>query len=267
MAVAGELESRHRLRLREPPSTPMDAISSPANNTHEEDEDVVADHRTHHRRASRRAIRAIHHEEDDAHIPDLLRSQADVDHSGHTRRVFLARHQQIQLNPAPIVAHFRSKPSHLSIHIFMDHSTDFNPRMGHHSSGTERFLPELIRPSNLPKLAVFVSIISKAWISRSRPFIDAAHGPLHSMHSPPAVERPSLPPPRPRPRPSLPPPRPRRLPSRRPCVCLHRLSHRLPAARRSLPLHRHHLPAARTVHQLSRLHDLSRQQPGKHASG
>ncbi|KAL5994343.1 hypothetical protein ACLOJK_024392 [Asimina triloba] len=57
---------------------------------------------THHRRVSRRTIRAIHHEEDDAHIPDLLRAQTDADHSGHTRRVFLARHQQLQFNPAPI---------------------------------------------------------------------------------------------------------------------------------------------------------------------
>ncbi|KAL5994292.1 hypothetical protein ACLOJK_035164, partial [Asimina triloba] len=59
--------------------------------------------------------------------------------------------------------------------------------MGHHSSGTEHFLPELIWPSNLPKLAVFVSIISKAWISRSRLFIDAAHAHLlpkeHHAHA------------------------------------------------------------------------------------
>ncbi|KAL6000385.1 hypothetical protein ACLOJK_024080 [Asimina triloba] len=150
--------------------------------------------------------------------------------------------------------------------------------MGHHSSGTERFFSEIIRPSNLPKLAVFFSVFNEAWISGSRPFIDAAHGPLYHLSQRPRPSsprprpssprpRPSSPRSRPRPRPSLPPPRPRRLPSRRPRVWLHRLSHRLPAARRSLPLHCHHLPAARTVHQRSRLHDLSRQQPGKHASG
>ncbi|KAL6008661.1 hypothetical protein ACLOJK_034176 [Asimina triloba] len=90
-----------------PPSVHLVA----GHNVHEEEDKVTSPAgETHHRRASRRAIRVIHHEEDDAHIPDLLRAQADADHSGHTRQVFLARHQQIQLNPAPIVAHFRSKP-------------------------------------------------------------------------------------------------------------------------------------------------------------
>ncbi|KAL5997384.1 hypothetical protein ACLOJK_008314 [Asimina triloba] len=67
---------------------------------------------THHARAVVAPIRAIHHDGDDEHIPDPSRPQADVDHSGHTRRVFLARHQQIQLYLAPIVAHFKSKPYH-----------------------------------------------------------------------------------------------------------------------------------------------------------
>ncbi|KAL6001861.1 hypothetical protein ACLOJK_040425 [Asimina triloba] len=58
--------------------------------------------KTHRRQALHQAIRVIHHDGDNEHIPDPSRSQADVDHSGHTRRVFLARHQQLQLNPAPI---------------------------------------------------------------------------------------------------------------------------------------------------------------------
>ncbi|KAL6000031.1 hypothetical protein ACLOJK_034708 [Asimina triloba] len=102
---------------------------------------------THHRRAVLAPIRAIHHEEDDAHIPNLLRAQADVDHRGHTRRVFLARHQQIQLNPAPIMAHFRSKPSHPLIHIFMDHFIDFDPKMDQHRNDVRRFLLKPISPS------------------------------------------------------------------------------------------------------------------------
>ncbi|KAL5974169.1 hypothetical protein ACLOJK_030832 [Asimina triloba] len=90
--------------------------------------------------------------------------------------------------------------------------------MGHHSSGTERFFSELIRPSNLPKLAVFVSVFNKAWISGSRPFIDAAHGPLHSVHSPPAAKRASPPcPSSRRPRPSS--PRSRPLPRPERCRC------------------------------------------------
>ncbi|KAL5999239.1 hypothetical protein ACLOJK_040689 [Asimina triloba] len=68
--------------------------------------------KTHHCRAVAAPIRAIHHDGDDEHILDPSRPQDDVDHSGHTRRVFLARHQQIQLYLAPIVAHFKSKPFH-----------------------------------------------------------------------------------------------------------------------------------------------------------
>ncbi|KAL5985394.1 hypothetical protein ACLOJK_027378 [Asimina triloba] len=75
----------------EPPSTPMNAISSPANDVHEEGEPVGR--QTHHARAVVALIRAIHHDGDDEHIPDPSRPQADVDHSGHTRQVFLARHR------------------------------------------------------------------------------------------------------------------------------------------------------------------------------
>ncbi|KAL5988866.1 hypothetical protein ACLOJK_026968 [Asimina triloba] len=58
--------------------------------------------RTHHGRAIITPIQAIHHDGDDEHILDPSRPQADVDHRGHTRRVILARHQQLQLHPAPI---------------------------------------------------------------------------------------------------------------------------------------------------------------------
>ncbi|KAL5989103.1 hypothetical protein ACLOJK_027205 [Asimina triloba] len=95
---------------------------------------------THHCRVVVAPIRAIHHDGDDEHIPDPLRLQADVDHSGHTRRVFLARHQQIQLHPAPIVAHFKSQPMHILIHIFMDNFVGFDPKINHHKGHTKRFL-------------------------------------------------------------------------------------------------------------------------------
>ncbi|KAL5978856.1 hypothetical protein ACLOJK_018751, partial [Asimina triloba] len=49
-------------------------------------EAVIFTARTHHRQASRRAIRAAHHVADVELIPDPSRPQADVDHSGHTRR-------------------------------------------------------------------------------------------------------------------------------------------------------------------------------------
>ncbi|KAL5988554.1 hypothetical protein ACLOJK_026651, partial [Asimina triloba] len=104
---------------------------------------------------------------------------------------------------------------------------------------------------SLPPFLVF----NEAWISGSRPFIMLATVPIicQHAHEPARCHGHRL----------------ARADCRRRCphVCLHCLSHRLPAARRSLPPHRHHLPAARTVHQRSRLHDLSRQQPGKHASG
>ncbi|KAL6002186.1 hypothetical protein ACLOJK_037634 [Asimina triloba] len=105
--------------------------------------------RTHHGRATIAPIRAIHHDGNDEHIPDLLRPQADIDHSGHTRRVFLARHQQIQLHPAPIVAHFKSEPYHRLIWIFMAHSTDFDPRMDHHEGSPKPHLAiDSLRPSS-----------------------------------------------------------------------------------------------------------------------
>ncbi|KAL6005170.1 hypothetical protein ACLOJK_005732 [Asimina triloba] len=129
---------RCRAAACEPPPT-----SPPPCTVDVVEEGKLATVRTHHRRAIVAPIRAIHHDGDDARIPDLLRSQADADHSGHTSRVFLARHQQIQLHPAPIVAHFRSNPSHLSIHIFMDHSTDFDPRMDQREGNTDRFLLRL----------------------------------------------------------------------------------------------------------------------------
>ncbi|KAL6001174.1 hypothetical protein ACLOJK_006906 [Asimina triloba] len=103
--------------------------------------------RTHHGQASRWAIQAVHHDGDDEHIPDPSRPQADVDHSGHTRGVFLARHQQIQLYLAPIVAHFKSKPYHRLIWIFMAHSTDLDPRMDQRQGNTDLFLLRPIRPS------------------------------------------------------------------------------------------------------------------------
>ncbi|KAL6000844.1 hypothetical protein ACLOJK_006571, partial [Asimina triloba] len=88
------------------------------------------------------------------------------------------------------------------------------------------FFSELIRPSNLPKLAVYVSIIRKAWISRSRPFIisaitaRAAHVPPPMLHA--ATSSPSPP-----------------LPSPARCP-------------RPLPPHRHHPPAARAIQQRPR---------------
>ncbi|KAL5988891.1 hypothetical protein ACLOJK_026993 [Asimina triloba] len=246
-ATAGDatVRRRHRSKPAVPPAAAARHASSPSHAVNEEEDDaVVVLIDTHHRRASQRAIQATHHDGDDAHIPDLLRSQADVDHRGHTRRVFLARHQQIQLYPAPIVAHFKSKSSHLLIHIFMDHSTDLDPRMDQRQRSTKRFLPELIRPSILPNASVFVSIISKAWISRSRPFIisaitaRAAHVPTataRAAHVPPPVLHAATSPPSPP------------LPSHARCP-------------RPLPLHRHHPPAARTVHQRPRLLGPSRQQ-------
>ncbi|KAL5999238.1 hypothetical protein ACLOJK_040688, partial [Asimina triloba] len=103
--------------------------------------------KTHHCRAVAAPIRAIHHDGDDEHIPDPSKPQDDVDHSGHTRRVFLARHQQIQLYLAPIVAHFKSTPYHRLIWIFMAHSTDLDPRMDQRQGNTDRFLLRPIRPS------------------------------------------------------------------------------------------------------------------------
>ncbi|KAL5979456.1 hypothetical protein ACLOJK_019360, partial [Asimina triloba] len=101
--------------------------------------------KTHHCGAVVAPIQAIHHDGNNELIPDLLRSQAEVDHRGHTRRVFLAHHQQIQLHPAPIVS-----PS------------------GHPFS--QKLLPPFL-------------VINKAWISRSRPFIMLATVPIICQHA------------------------------------------------------------------------------------
>ncbi|KAL5994195.1 hypothetical protein ACLOJK_035067 [Asimina triloba] len=58
-------------------------------------EGKLATARTHHGRAPRKAIQAIHHDGNDEHILDPSRPQADVDHSGHTRQIFLTRLNQM----------------------------------------------------------------------------------------------------------------------------------------------------------------------------
>ncbi|KAL5978167.1 hypothetical protein ACLOJK_029284 [Asimina triloba] len=127
---------------------------------------------THHGRATIAPIRAIHHDGNGELILDPSRPQADVDHRGHMRRDFLSRHQQIQLHPSPIVAHFKSEPYHRLIWIFMAHSTNFDPRMDQRQGNTDRFLLKLHPAVKSPKtqLSSF-PIINEAWIGRSRPFI------------------------------------------------------------------------------------------------
>ncbi|KAL5985307.1 hypothetical protein ACLOJK_027288 [Asimina triloba] len=57
----------------------------------------LATAQTHHGRAPRQTIQAIHHDGNNEHIPNPSRLQADVDHSGHTRKIFLTPpHQQIR---------------------------------------------------------------------------------------------------------------------------------------------------------------------------
>ncbi|KAL5980934.1 hypothetical protein ACLOJK_028854 [Asimina triloba] len=110
-------EHRPTMLLRPPPTATV-----PIAVNEEEDDAVVVLIYTHHWRASLRTIRIIHHDEDDAHIPDLLRPQADVDHRGHTRRVFLARPISPFIFPNPSVVIFvtskcltsRSMPSIMS---------------------------------------------------------------------------------------------------------------------------------------------------------
>ncbi|KAL5995680.1 hypothetical protein ACLOJK_025748 [Asimina triloba] len=81
----------------------ISSISSSANDAVEEDDEPTSPAgEIHHARAVVAPIRAIHHDGDDEYIQDPLRPQADVHHSGHTRQIFLARHQQLQLHPAPI---------------------------------------------------------------------------------------------------------------------------------------------------------------------
>ncbi|KAL6013306.1 hypothetical protein ACLOJK_003798 [Asimina triloba] len=150
MAAADEAVTRRR----KPPSNPaVEAAvrspppSHPTSTAPRRRQPSLPPPETHRHQALHRAIQATHHDDDDAHIPDLLRSQADVDHRGHMRRVFLARHQQLQLHSAPIVAHFRSKQSHRLIWIFMAHSTDFDPRMDQRQRSTRRFLLKPISSS------------------------------------------------------------------------------------------------------------------------
>ncbi|KAL5999307.1 hypothetical protein ACLOJK_040758 [Asimina triloba] len=82
---------RRRARRRCPPRRPSPPASAARRRQHtppaatvpiavdeEEDDAIVVLIDTHHRRASRRAIRAIQHEEDDEHILDPSRPQADV---------------------------------------------------------------------------------------------------------------------------------------------------------------------------------------------
>ncbi|KAL6004925.1 hypothetical protein ACLOJK_005483 [Asimina triloba] len=80
--------------------------------------------RTHHGRAPRRAIQAIHHDGNGELIPDPSRPQADVDHSGHTRRVFLAhpRMDQRQDN----TDRFLLRP-HLALHAHIQQICPFSP--------------------------------------------------------------------------------------------------------------------------------------------
>ncbi|KAL5997286.1 hypothetical protein ACLOJK_008216 [Asimina triloba] len=161
------------------PSPTNEAVAVERANTH--------GRRTHYVQASRWTIQAIHHDGDDEHIPDPSRPQADVDHRGHTRRVFLARHRQIQLYPAPIVAHFRSKPSHHSIHIFMDHSTDFDPRMDQRQRSTRRFLLEPIRPSIFSKAAASISRHQQGLDQWIQAVHHAGHRPHHLPASGPST--------------------------------------------------------------------------------
>ncbi|KAL5986401.1 hypothetical protein ACLOJK_014734 [Asimina triloba] len=56
----------------------------PVNDVHEEDEGELTAGDTHHCRAILAPIQAVHHDGDDEHIPDPLRPQGDLDHSGHT---------------------------------------------------------------------------------------------------------------------------------------------------------------------------------------
>ncbi|KAL6004433.1 hypothetical protein ACLOJK_004986 [Asimina triloba] len=109
MAATTAAANAARRRQHTPPVAAMHILT--VDGDEEDSHTVILVGDTHHHRAIFAPIRAIHHDGNDELIPDPSRPQADVDHRGHTRRDFLARHQQIQLHPAPIVAHFRSKPS------------------------------------------------------------------------------------------------------------------------------------------------------------
>ncbi|KAL6000029.1 hypothetical protein ACLOJK_034706, partial [Asimina triloba] len=64
--------------------------------------------RTHHGRAILAPIQAVHHDDDDEHIPDPLRPQADIDHSGHTRPHLTVVLPKIYLPSKPSLARPRS---------------------------------------------------------------------------------------------------------------------------------------------------------------
>ncbi|KAL5975340.1 hypothetical protein ACLOJK_019662, partial [Asimina triloba] len=67
--------------------------------------------RTHHGRAIVAPIQAIHYDGDDEHIPDPSRPQADVDHRGHTRRIFLTQMTHGVFFSSPSRRPFSSKAS------------------------------------------------------------------------------------------------------------------------------------------------------------
>ncbi|KAL5986527.1 hypothetical protein ACLOJK_014860, partial [Asimina triloba] len=99
----------------------------------------------------------------------IWRPQADVDHRGHTRQIFLTRHQQIHLHPASIVAHFKSEPYHHSIWIFRGYGTRFDPIIGEHKHDAKHFLLRPHLAVHLPQthLSSF-SVTNKPSIGRSR---------------------------------------------------------------------------------------------------
>ncbi|KAL6001241.1 hypothetical protein ACLOJK_006973 [Asimina triloba] len=76
---------------RRPPSTSMDAISSPTNDAHEEDNDAVADRPNPPPSGHRCPDPAAHHNDNDEHIPDPSRPQANDDHSGYMSEAWIRR--------------------------------------------------------------------------------------------------------------------------------------------------------------------------------
>ncbi|KAL5984393.1 hypothetical protein ACLOJK_018497 [Asimina triloba] len=149
-----------------PPSVKLVAADErrTANGAHEEGEPAAV--RTHHYWAVVTPIQVIHHDGNNEHIPNSSRPQPDVDHSGHTRQIFLARHQQMHLHPAPINGSSQqwhqtfSSRAQLTIHFSSNAS-------------------------------IFVSVTKEPSICRSRPFI--MWTPLSQWL---ATHRPTLPPPR-----------------------------------------------------------------------
>ncbi|KAL5996729.1 hypothetical protein ACLOJK_007649 [Asimina triloba] len=175
---------RCRTTACEPPPT-----SPPPCTVDVVEEGKLATVRTHHAHAVVAPIQATHHDGDDAHIPDLLRSQADVDHRGHTRRVFLARHQQIQLNLAPIkrCKAFLLKP--ISPSIFFKSLLPFS----RHQRGLDQWIqavhrsvhrrPPLSPPSDAPTADVATRArlrLPTSLPTRSPPPLPAAR--IHRIH-------------------------------------------------------------------------------------